>query len=341
MSVASPEDKEQLLADARLARKGEDNLASFAGHMVERGLLPGGSIERVGDVTLIDSGIPDDTYNLILGADRLTLAGIHRAIDVARARRRPFAWWVASVPEQAELAGQLESIGLKVAEIEKLMTAALDREWPTAHQALQVRRVENQTELHAFAEIVASLWTPANPLVRGYFEKTSAEVLRADHPSELYLGYHDGRPVCTTLVHYAAGVAGVYNVATLADERRKGFARTVVAHALRAAREHGERDVILQASAVGSALYQSMGLRTIGEYREYSIAWASSIQAPAGSLTPSQKNSALNPGQQVEKIVDEELTNLMGGQGGEGGARDCLRPERSGDHPDGRSAGFG
>jgi signal recognition particle subunit SRP54 len=34
--------------------------------------------------------------------------------------------------------------------------------------------------------------------------------------------------------------------------------------------------------------------------------------------------SSLNPGQQVVKIVDEELTNLMGGSGGQGGAREIV-----------------
>src|SRR6516165_6674262 len=67
-----------------------------------------------------------------------------------------------------------------------------------------------------------------------------------------YVGYHDGEPVSTAAIVIGAGVAGVYNVATIPGSQRHGYGEVVMRHALAAAqREYGVERTILQSTPSG------------------------------------------------------------------------------------------
>jgi hypothetical protein len=44
-----------------------------------------------------------------------------------------------------------------------------------------------------------------------------------DFPVRNYLGYFNGEPISTSTVFYSAGVAGIYDVATLPEARGRGL----------------------------------------------------------------------------------------------------------------------
>jgi GNAT superfamily N-acetyltransferase len=82
-----------------------------------------------------------------------------------------------------------------------------------------------------------------------------------------HVAYLDGAPVATTATVAAAGVIGVYAVATLPEHRRRGFGEVVMRHALECARgETGLTRSVLQSSDAGYSLYQKMGYRTVATY---------------------------------------------------------------------------
>jgi ribosomal protein S18 acetylase RimI-like enzyme len=86
-----------------------------------------------------------------------------------------------------------------------------------------------------------------------------------------YVGYRGGEPVSTAAVVVGAGVAGVYNVATVPGSQRHGYGETVMRHALGAVRrEHGIERSILQSTPAGYRLYERMGYRTITTVAVYS-----------------------------------------------------------------------
>ena len=254
-----------------IAEAADANLASASGSLIERGLLPGGTVQRLGNAVVIDSGIPDDTYNLIVGASAMTAEHVDRVIAAVRQTGRPFAWWVAPLPQQEGLADLLTEAGLPVNEREPLMTAttAVNR---LDHPDLEIRRADSRVAVADFAKIDAHLWDPPNQNVERFFELTAGALLEPDYPGALLVGYLNDRPVCCAELHYAAGVAGLYNVATLAAERRRGFARAIVHEALATAAEEGFDSAILQASPEGEPLYASLGFTELGRYAEFSVA---------------------------------------------------------------------
>jgi len=74
----------------------------------------------------------------------------------------------------------------------------------------------------------------------------------------------DGAMVATSMLILLDGLAGVYGVATLPTERKRGLGAYATAQALLRARELGYRVGILQASEMGQPVYERLGFRVFG-----------------------------------------------------------------------------
>ena len=83
------------------------------------------------------------------------------------------------------------------------------------------------------------------------------------------LGLLDDVPVATSAVYLAEGLAGVYNVATLAEYRGRGIGAAITWAAAEAGRRAGYRVSILQASQAGEPVYRRMGYVTPAHYRQF------------------------------------------------------------------------
>jgi GNAT superfamily N-acetyltransferase len=96
----------------------------------------------------------------------------------------------------------------------------------------------------------------------------SPECLEADMApgasTQFFAVLHDGRVVATSLLFLADGLAGIYSVATLAEERGKGLGAHATAEPLRAARRLGYRVGVLQSSPAGHSVYLGLGFEDLG-----------------------------------------------------------------------------
>jgi len=152
----------------------------------------------------------------------------------------------------------------------RLITHLDDEGWITRSESIVMRSVLDDTAVqHAMHQI------PMKDLGRfigasiaignldAALRPGLSEVINAIQPETgLFVHERDGRPLSTAICVRDGDLAGLFEVATDAEERGKGHGRRTLLSALKWARSRGAREAWLQVEAaneVAVALYRSMG----------------------------------------------------------------------------------
>ena len=132
--------------------------------------------------------------------------------------------------------------------------------------ALDVRRVRDGAERDAFCAIGSVCFHVPLSWFHEVFDSQ-----RVWERFYAFVGYWDGEPVSTAAIVVGGGALGVYNVATMPGQQRRGFGEAVMRAALAdAGREFGIERAILQSTPAGLRLYERMGFRTVTRVAVYS-----------------------------------------------------------------------
>ncbi|MEV0719243.1 GNAT family N-acetyltransferase [Asanoa sp. NPDC050611] len=242
----------------------DDNLAWHASHLHR--VVPGMRVLAADDVLVCDSGLPDDTFNIVAAARfGASVDRIATTVEVVRAAGRPFMWWVGPSSTPADLSDRLLAAGLPVGERELAMWC---RTGPRPVDR-PVRVATTPAELADWASVVAANWSPPSPTVVEFFARTAPWALGST--SRYLVGYVDGRPVAAAELSYGAGVAGFYNVCTLTTARRQGWASALLRFGLALAATEGCGTAILQAAYDAISVYARLGFEPCGDVVEHAI----------------------------------------------------------------------
>jgi GNAT superfamily N-acetyltransferase len=169
-----------------------------------------------------------------------------------------FCWWFGQDVDWRPWEGALRAHGFSAAADPPGMALVLDElTEPDTPRGLVIVPVRDQEMLHE--------WGRTFGVGYGLPPEMSAQFLllirEVGGAMQHYLAYLDGVPVATTSLFPAAGVAGIYDVATLPDARGRGIGAAVTVAALRDARTMGYHAAILQSSDMGFRVYQRLGFR--------------------------------------------------------------------------------
>jgi len=252
------------LSDAALVRAIEDNLFAFWGR-----LFTCSRMTEDGGETMMRfvSGIP---FPLLNGIMRAKLPPDDGAIAAALApiieRKLPMMVWTGPQTTPPDLGERLVRMGFHADSMPGMavdLKLLLDE--PGAGPGLMIAPASDD-DMSDYSRVLGeSFGVPAfalEPMTEMLAEIAGPDLVH-------YIARIDGEAIATSCVMLSDGVAGIYNVATVAAARGKGIGRTITLAPLLEAKRRGYRAGILHASKMGQPVYERMGFREycrIGEY---------------------------------------------------------------------------
>lgn len=141
----------------------------------------------------------------------------------------------------------------------------------TAATGVEIEVARTEPALREFAAVQAAGFADADGSIDAWWAHHfvhAALANRSDPGQTFYLARVGGSAVGTTLVVRAAGVAGIYAVATMPGFRCRGVARALLDRAcLDATHSHGMSRIILQAmkGSYAESYYAKLGFRQLYE----------------------------------------------------------------------------
>ena len=81
----------------------------------------------------------------------------------------------------------------------------------------------------------------------------------------------DGNVVSTAMMFCWGEVAGVHEVSTLEDYRKRGYTTTIIRKLLTDAKNEGYKTCVLQASQMGRRIYKKFGFEDTNIINHYSL----------------------------------------------------------------------
>jgi len=95
------------------------------------------------------------------------------------------------------------------------------------------------------------------------------EGLRGDAEVELFLAYYQGEPVASGLLYETGKVVGIHQIAVKPGFQGKGIARKFMHSLLTRCVQWRAQEIVLQASAMGRPLYDSLGFKPLFKIQCY------------------------------------------------------------------------
>jgi len=183
-------------------------------------------------------------------------------------------WFVSSRGLTIGLDKVLDELGVEIAKMKvpgmvaDLNTVDLEllNSKMEGHQLVHVD-ISDDDKLATYTDIFMQAFE-VDPAIGEEMQRFSRAFPR--HPtSSHYFVLLDGQPVATASVIYEAGVAGVYNVATLPGHQRKGLASALMATMMLEAKEKGYQYSILHSSERGKVVYERLGYDVAFWFKRY------------------------------------------------------------------------
>jgi ribosomal protein S18 acetylase RimI-like enzyme len=255
--------------DATLARLALANEIDLWSRSVA--FAPAGASGRAGSAAWFTSGLPLPFFNQVMTiAEAADAASVEAGVDELRARRVPFQVRIRSGLDD-HIVPAIEALGLHEDPDEAFPAMTLHpipddiADPATMPEGLEVRRADDAAGLADHVNVVAAAFGLPLEIARQFLVLEEL----AMPGFELYAGYVDGRAVSSSLGYVADGTVGIYNVATLREARGLGLGGALTRYAIAEGRRRGATVAILQASAMGRHLYETIGFREVLRFRVF------------------------------------------------------------------------
>lgn len=210
-----------------------------------------GAPHPLGNLAIVQA--PDDVATTVEAADALAESGHPAAVVLPRGMH-------------PEVATALAERGFTIEDTLPAMAVDIEALAPTSlPEGYTWTRIGEGDEGRAWSEALA-VGYEIPQAVADLFAPAAAGADPADDADvQFFAVLHNGRQVATSALVLADGLAGIYCVSTLEEERGKGLGAHVTAEPLRIAHRLGYRVGVLQSSHAGHSVYRKLGFEDHAE----------------------------------------------------------------------------
>ncbi len=214
------------------------------------------------------SDLPFPLFNSVMRSrveDDRADALIEARVTECRRRHVPMLWWTGPASRPSDLRSRLDRHGFLL-EPAFGMAADLRADAPVSRgddPASEVEPVDSISTMQQWSRVLCESFGAPQRFGHAFTDLAAAIGLGARSPFRHFLARVDGQPAATCSLFLGAGVAGIYDVATLPELRRRGVATVVTRAAMREAGAAGCRLAILHSSTSAVGIYRSLGFREV------------------------------------------------------------------------------
>ena len=198
-------------------------------------------------------------------------AAIETAVSRYRLRGVPMLWWTGPATRPSNLGTYLETHGFKH-ELEQPGMAidlqSMNENVATA-PGVTIEKVNDLETLKQWRNAFAAGFGFPDSFADACFELMRSMSFDAHLPLYHYIGWLNDEPVAASSLFFGAGVAGIYNLATVPDARRSGIGAMITLAPLREARSRGYRVGILHSSEMAANVYRTLGFQEYCKINHY------------------------------------------------------------------------
>lgn len=213
----------------------------------------------------VATGVPSPLFNPVL---RATVAQgevrdlVEEAREWYRRRRLPWSWYVGPASGPGMIAPELERRGFaKVTEPPGMAADLSGVEALDPGVPVVVERVADRKAVDAWFDVFAPAFELSRAAASAFRELILAGGLDDSAPMRNYIGFVGREAVATGSLVPAAGVGGIYNIATRASRRGRGIGRAMTWALMREAAALGYDSAILWSTAAGLPVYRRLGFQ--------------------------------------------------------------------------------
>jgi ribosomal protein S18 acetylase RimI-like enzyme len=225
--------------------------------------VPGVEVYETERTLRVATRVPSPLFNPVL---RITAAAGEEpeAVEEAQAwfRRRgiPWSWYVGPATGPGDLAAELERRGFpKVTEPPGMAAPIAGLDELDRGADVSLARVSDERDVGAWFDVFAAAFGLSRPAAKAFQDLLLAAGLDDSAPVRHYMALDRGGVVATGSLVPAAGVAGLYNIATRTDRRGRGIGRAMTHALMVEGAALGYEVAILWSTAAGLPVYRRLG----------------------------------------------------------------------------------
>ena len=230
--------------------------------------FPWATVHDDGDVVHGTTGIPLEVFNGATCArfDPATADDrIEQVLAPFRQGRISMSWMVGPTSTPSDLARRLVDHGLVHDEDLPVLGMTLEG-WRSAPPApgIELDWVHDRATFDEASRVMFAGFGMPDGIFDAFASRFSDTVVEPGAASRVVVARIDGRPVSTALGFVLDGFVGIYNVATMPAEERRGGGSAVTRAVVDDAIERGAVSAVLQTSPAGRTVYERLGFHDVG-----------------------------------------------------------------------------